>query len=69
MITTRGFRDIIEIRRALKIETRSMSDAFIPPYELLVPRYLRFNISEETRYAGEVTVPVDAGEIKHVIVV
>src|SRR4030042_5508386 len=33
MITTKGFRDIIEMRRSLKIETHSMYEAFIPPYE------------------------------------
>jgi N-methylhydantoinase A len=67
MITTRGFRDIIEIRRALKIETRSMYEAFIPPYEPLIPRYLRFTVHEETRYTGEVTVPVDPRELQGVI--
>ena len=42
LITTRGFRDIVEMRRALKIETHSMYEAAIPPYEPIVPRYLRF---------------------------
>ena len=44
MITTQGFRDIIEMRRDFKIETKSMYEAFIPPYEPIVPRYLRFTV-------------------------
>ncbi len=41
MITTRGFRDIIEIRRGFKNVRTSMYDVFVPPYEPLVPRHLR----------------------------
>ncbi len=67
MITTRGFRDIIEMRRALKIETHSMYEAYIPPYEPIIPRYLRFTVDEETRYTGEVTKPIDVRELKEVI--
>jgi N-methylhydantoinase A len=67
MITTRGFRDIIEMRRALKIETHSMYEAYIPPYEPIIPRYLRFTINEETKYTGEVKKPIDVHELKEVI--
>ena len=55
LITTKGFRDIIEMRRALKIETHSMYEAMLPPYEPIIPRYLRFVVDEETRYTGEIT--------------
>ena len=54
MITTKGFRDIIEMRRSLKIETKSMYDAFIPPYEPIIPRYLRFTVEEKTKASGEI---------------
>ena len=67
MITTRGFRDIIDMRRALKIETHSMYEAMIPPYQPIVPRYLRFVVDEETRYTGEITRPVNEDELKSVI--
>ena len=67
LITTRGFRDIIEMRRSLKIETRSMYEAFIPPYEPIIPRYLRFTVEEKTRYNGEIIKPVSEDEIKSVI--
>jgi N-methylhydantoinase A len=67
MITTKGFRDIIEMRRANKIETKSMYESCIPPYEPIVPRDLRFVLEEETRYDGPVTKRVNLGELKIVI--
>ena len=67
MITTRGFRDIIEMRRANKIETKSMYEALIPPYDPIVPRYLRFVMDEETRYDGTLTKPINRGELKVII--
>lgn len=67
LITTKGFRDIIEMRRALKIETHSMYQAYIPPYDPIIPRYLRFSVSEETRYTGEITQPVDENELFEVV--
>jgi N-methylhydantoinase A len=67
LITSKGFRDIIEMRRSLKIETKSMYEAFIPPYEPIVPRYLRFVIDEVTRTTGEILNPVREDEVKAVI--
>jgi N-methylhydantoinase A len=67
MITTKGFRDIIEMRRALKIETRSMYEAFIPPYEPIIPRYLRFTVDEETLYTGEIVRPLNENELADII--
>ncbi len=67
MITTRGFRDILEMRRSLKIETHSMYDAFIPPYDPIVPRHLRFVVDEETLPTGEITQPVKIYELRQVI--
>lgn len=67
LITTKGFRDIIEMRRALKIETKSMYEAYIPPYESIVPRYLRFGVEEKTRYNGEIVKEINEQELKQVI--
>jgi N-methylhydantoinase A len=67
MVTTRGFRDIIEMRRSLKIETKSMYEAFIPPYEPIIPRHLRFPVSERTKASGEVVKSVDEAELRQVI--
>ena len=54
MITTRGFRDIIEIRRGFKNVRTSMYDVFVPPYEPLVPRHLRLEAAERSLYSGEI---------------
>jgi len=67
LITSKGFRDIIEMRRSLKIETKSMYEAFIPPYEPIVPRYLRFVVDEITRVSGEIIKPIDEEDVKTVI--
>ena len=67
LIHTKGFRDVIEIRRSLKIETRSMYEAFIPPYQPIVPRYLRFGVDERTRRTGEIVKGIDEAEIMGII--
>jgi N-methylhydantoinase A len=67
LITTEGFRDIIEMRRALKIDTKSMYEAFIPPYSPIVPRFLRFTVDESTSVSGEVVKPLDEDELTAVI--
>lgn len=67
LITTKGFRDIIEMRRALKIDTKSMYEAFIPPYEPIVPRYLRFTVDEATNSKGEIIRPLDENELYYII--
>ena len=67
LITTKGFRDIIEMRRSAKIETHSMYEAYIPPYEPLVPRRLRFTVSEMTKASGEIATPLDERELRDVL--
>ena len=59
MITTKGFRDIVEIRRGLKDERVSLYDFFIPPYEPLAPRYFRLGVPERVLYTGEVETELD----------
>jgi N-methylhydantoinase A len=67
LITSKGFRDIIEMRRSLKIETKSMYDALIPPYEPLIPRYLRFTVDEKTKASGEIISPVNENELQKIL--
>jgi N-methylhydantoinase A len=59
MITTEGFRDVIEIRRGLRDQRVSLYDLFIPPYKPLVPRYLRLGVPERMLYTGEVLEELD----------
>src|SRR5262249_35390163 len=58
LLTTAGFRDVIEIRRGIRNLNRSMFDQFHPPYEPLVPRNRRLGVSERMRYTGEVIEPL-----------
>lgn len=67
LITTKGFRDIIEMRLGMKNITTSMYNMFIPPYEPLVPRNLRFTVGERTLYTGEVKTPLDEAELRTVL--
>lgn len=59
MLTTEGFRDIIEIRRGYKNVHTSMYDIFVPPYRPLVPRERRLGLPERTLHTGEVAKPLD----------
>ena len=63
MVTTGGFRDIIEIRRGFKNVRTSMYDVFVPPYEPLVPRYLRLEAEERVLYTGEVHTPLREADV------
>ena len=67
LICTKGFRDVIEIRRSLKIDTHSMYEAFIPPYNPIVPRYLRFGIEERTRKNGEIVKEINESEVLAIV--
>jgi N-methylhydantoinase A len=64
MVTTRGFRDIIEIRRGFKNIRTSMYDVFVPPYEPLIPRHLRLEAAERSTYEGEIVTALDEVEVR-----
>jgi N-methylhydantoinase A len=64
MITTAGFRDVIEIRRGIKNLHGAMFDQFIEPYRPLVPRSRRIGVSERTLYTGEILEPLNEGEVR-----
>jgi len=64
MLTTKGFRDSIEMRRGIKNLHGSMFDVFIAPYKPLVPRYLRLGVEERTLYDGKVLAPLDEPQLR-----
>ena len=64
MITTRGFRDIIEVRRGYKNIRTSMYSVFVPPYDPLVPRHLRLEAAERSTYEGEIVTELDEDEVR-----
>lgn len=64
LITTKGFRDSIEMRRGRRDPRESMYNLFIPPYEPLVPRYLRFGVPERVDTTGAVLEELDEGAVR-----
>ena len=63
LVTTRGFRDILEIRRANREE---LYDILWDPPEPLVRRRHRLEVVERVDYAGAVVVPLDEGSVRDV---
>ena len=61
LLTTRGFRDVLELRRV------RVPNLYEPLYERpppLVPRQLRFEIGERTGPRGEVLSPLDEATVR-----
>ncbi|MBI3328484.1 MAG: hydantoinase/oxoprolinase family protein, partial [Nitrospinae bacterium] len=57
LITTRGFRDVLEIAR-LGRPPEAIYDIQYETAPPLVPRHLRFEVSERVNYRGEVASPL-----------
>jgi N-methylhydantoinase A len=62
LITTAGFRDVLELRRGVRNLGRSMFDQFHSPYRPLVPRARRLGVPERVRYTGEMITPLGERE-------
>ncbi len=60
MITTRGFRDIIELGRRTRPNAYGMSGQFVP----LIPRNLRLEVSERIEATGKVRTPLEEDEMR-----
>jgi len=63
MLTTKNFRDIIELRRAMKPQDVSLYNLFIPPARPLIPRSRRIGIEERTLYDGKILTPLNEQEV------
>ena len=61
LITTRGFRDVLELRRARSPE---LYDALYTPPPPLVPRRWRLEATERIGPRGEVLTPLDEDEVR-----
>jgi N-methylhydantoinase A len=59
LLTTAGFRDVIEMRRGERNLGTSMFNQLKPPYTALVPRSRRLGVPERTLYTGDIEQPVD----------
>ena len=66
VITTKGFRDIVEMRRGIRNLHGSMFDMFIEPYQPLVPRHRSLGVEERTLYTGEMLTPLNEAELRTV---
>jgi len=64
LITTKGFRDILEITRGRMPVMYDMAWQKPPP---LVPRDLRFEVKERINTEGEILTPLDINEARAVI--
>ncbi|MBE0529486.1 MAG: hydantoinase/oxoprolinase family protein [Rhodospirillales bacterium] len=64
MVTTKGFRDILEIGRQVR---PAIYDFQLDQPEALVPRRHRFELGERTMADGSVRTPVDSEGLGHVI--
>ena len=61
LITTKGFRDSIEIGREIRYD---LYDLFFQMPEPLVPRYLRLDVDERIDADGTVLRPIDEAEVR-----
>lgn len=61
LLSTKGFRDVLEVRDGSREE---MYDITWNPPEPLIPRYDRMEVPERVNYAGEILNSLDEGEVR-----
>jgi N-methylhydantoinase A len=64
LVTTRGFRDTLEVRRS---DREEMYDAHWTPPPPLVPRRNRFEVGERLLWDGQVDSPLDEADLKKIV--
>lgn len=64
LITTRGFRDVLEIARGDRPDFFNLMYRKPPPF---VPRFLRQEVTERMSYQGEVRVPLIVAELAPIV--
>lgn len=64
LITTKGFRDVLEIGRSIRYSTYDVFAEFPKP---LIPRHLRFEVDERIRSDGSILKPLDPNEARQVV--
>jgi N-methylhydantoinase A len=60
LITTRGFRDVLEMGHEARYDIYDLGIRMPPP---LVPRRRRFEVTERIAFDGEVLIPLDEQEV------
>jgi N-methylhydantoinase A len=61
LVTTAGFRDLLEIRRQKRPD---LYDFFADKPPTLVPRDLRIEVAERLRHTGEIETPLDQAAVR-----
>src|SRR5436189_688660 len=64
LITTRGFRDVLELRRSARA---NLYDLFQDPPATLIPRRRRFEITERVGADGAIVTPLAESEIDELV--
>ena len=64
LLTTAGFRDVIEICREMRYDVYNLQIEYPIP---LVPRHLRFEVNERVSFDGKVIRPLDEGQVLSLI--
>lgn len=64
LITTKGFRDVLEIARCNRPDLFNFNFVKQPPF---VPRYLRFEVEERMNYKGEVIKDINTATLKAIV--
>jgi N-methylhydantoinase A len=67
MITTKGFRDSIEMRRGIKPVDVSLYNLFIPPNRPLIPRSRRIGVDERTLFDGSIMTPLNEQDVANAV--
>ena len=64
LVTTRGFRDVLELGRRTRPAPYGMKGRFVP----VIPRDLRLEVTERIDAAGEVVIPLDDDSVREAAV-
>ncbi|MEK6155458.1 hydantoinase/oxoprolinase family protein [Flavobacteriaceae bacterium 3-367] len=64
LITTKGFRDVLEIARCNRPDLFNFNFVKQPPF---VPRFLRFEVEERINYKGEVIKALNTATLKAIL--
>jgi N-methylhydantoinase A len=65
LITTKGFRDVLDIGKAAR--RWNIYDIYADKPRALIPRQLRFGVSERINAHGEIIQELDEKEVNHII--
>ncbi len=63
-ITTRGFRDMLMMRRGIKSDNQY--DYTVPQLSPLIPRHRTFEVTERVDYQGEELIPLAENEVREI---